>query len=192
MFGLFKSNEEKKLAFFNKLRTETAIKLKKSFMNSVIISNGYNELVNEEFVGSKGKFGYDKTNPIPINGLDNLEAYFDKIRYKYASIDDINSFSFPSISFQRTDENDVSKIGSSKNEKVSVKSLSIPNIKGHIDVYNIFSFDNKKLAMLYINSYSLKTSNKIPEKFFHRDNVPVYKDGKLILAAVKSGKLKVS
>ena len=192
MFGLFKSNEEKKLAFFNKLRTETAIKLKKSFMNSVIISNGYNELVNEEFVGSKGKFGYDKTNPIPINGLDNLEAYFDKIRYKYASIDDINSFSFPSISFQRTDENDVSKIGSSKNEKVSVKSLSIPDIKGHIDVYNIFSFDNKKLAMLYINSYSLKTSNKIPEKFFHRDNVPVYKDGKLILAAVKSGKLKVS
>ena len=192
MFGLFKSNEEKKLAFFNKLRTETAIKLKKSFMNSVIISNGYNELVNDEFVGSKGKFGYDKTNPIPINGLDNLEAYFDKIRYKYASIDDINSFSFPSISFQRTDENDVSKIGSSKNEKVSTKSLSIPDIKGHIDVYNIFSFDNKKLAMLYINSYSLKTSNKIPEKFFHRDNVPVYKDGKLILAAVKSGKLKVS
>ena len=126
MFGLFKSNEEKKLAFFNKLRTETAIKLKKSFMNSVIISNGYNELVNDEFVGSKGKFGYDKTNPIPINGLDNLEAYFDKIRYKYASIDDINSFSFPSISFQRTDENDVSKIGSSKNEKVSAKSLSIP------------------------------------------------------------------
>ena len=59
-------------------------------------------------------------------------------------------------------------------------------------MYNIFSFDNKKLAMLYINSYSLKTSNKIPEKFFHRDNVPVYKDGKLILAAVKSGKLKVS
>lgn len=192
MFGLFKSNEEKKLAFFNKLRTETAIKLKKSFMNSVIISNGYNELVNDEFVGSKGKFGYDKTNPIPINGLDNLEAYFDKIRYKYASIDDINSFSFPSISFQRTDENDVSKIGTSKNEKVSAKSLSIPDIKGHIDVYNIFSFDNKKLAMLYINSYSLKTSNKIPEKFFHRDNVPVYKDGKLILAAVKSGKLKVS
>tara|TARA_B110000003_G_C16537231_1_gene491221 strand:- start:12 stop:590 length:579 start_codon:yes stop_codon:yes gene_type:complete len=192
MFGLFKSNEEKKLAFFNKLRTETAIKLKNSFMNSVIISNGYNELVNEEFVGSKGKFGYDKTNPIPINGLDNLEAYFDKIRYKYASIDDINSYSFPSVSFQRTDENDVSKIGSSKNEKVSTKSLSIANIKGHIDVYNIFSFDNKKLAMLYINSYSLKTSNKIPEKFFHRDNVPVYKDGKLILAAVKSGKLKVS
>ena len=64
MFGLFKSNEEKKLAFFNKLRTETAIKLKKSFMNSVIITNGYNELVNDEFVGSKGKFGYDKTNPI--------------------------------------------------------------------------------------------------------------------------------
>ena len=192
MFGLFKSNEEKKLAFFNNLRTETAIKLKKSFMNSTIISNGYNDVVNDEFVGSKGKFGYDKTNPIPINGLDNLEAYFDKIRYKYASIDDINSFSFPSVSFQRTDENDVSKIGSSKNEKVSVKSLSIPNIKGHIDVYNIFSFDNKKLAMLYINSYSLKTSNKIPEKFFHRDNVPVYKDGKLILAAVKSGKLKVN
>jgi hypothetical protein len=193
MFGLFKSKEEKTLAFFNKLRRNTIIKLKKSFMNSAIISNGYNDVINDEFIGSKGKFGYDKTNPIPINGLDNLEAYFDKIRYKYASVADIKSFSFPSVSFQRTNENDDTKVGDTKNENVTAKSLSIEEIKGHIDVYNILiPFNNKKLAMLYINSYSLKTSNKIPEKFFHRDDVPVLRDGKLILAAMKSGKLKVN
>ena len=64
-------------------------------MNSAIISNGYNDVINDEFIGSKGKFGYDKTNPIPINGLDNLEAYFDKIRYKYASVADIKSLIGP-------------------------------------------------------------------------------------------------
>jgi len=39
--------------------------------------------------------------------------------------------------------------------------------------------------MIYISSYSLKTSDKIPKGFFHREDVDVLKDGKLLALASK-------
>ena len=94
------------------------------------------------------------------------------------------------IRSQRTSEDDVSEIGSLKkdDDSIVVSSTRSPNIKGAIDVYNLFSSGNKKMAKIFVCCYSLNTSNQIPEKFFHRNDVPLLQDGKLLLAAIKSGK----
>ena len=190
MFGIFKSQKEKRDVFFKNLRAQTLVKEVKSQMNDTILSLTISEVKDGKFVEIKGEFGYDKSNPIPINGIDNYPAYFDKIRYKYASINDKTKFSYPPIVFQRTSEDDVSEIGSLKkdDDSIVVSSTRSPNIKGAIDVYNLFSSGNKKMAKIFVCCYSLNTSNQIPEKFFHRNDVPLLQDGKLLLAPIKSGK----
>ena len=92
----------------------------------------------------------------------------------------------PFINFIRTSESDNSKLGSKKpSEEVAASSTSSPNIEGHIDVYNLYSYSSEvKLAKIYVNCYSLKTSNKVPDGFFHRDNVPAIQDGKALMEAM--------
>ena len=59
--------------------------------------------------------------------------------------------------------------------------VNADNIKGTVDVYNIYSISNRLLAKVYINSYSLKTSNKVPTGFYHRDEIPSTQDSKVLL-----------
>ena len=77
-------------------------------------------------------------------------------------------------------------IGSNKpNDSVVASSTSSPNIKGPIDVYNLYSINGKMLAKIFVNSYSLKTSNKVPEGFFHRDEIPAVRDTKVLIELLK-------
>jgi len=110
----------------------------------------------------------------------------DKLRYKYTSKSSSGSYTFNPIDFQRTSDSDSSEIGSKKpSSEPAVSSTSSPKIKGYIDVYNIYTISGQKLAKIYINCYSLKTSNKIPEGFIHRDDTPAEKDSKALIELMK-------
>jgi hypothetical protein len=108
-----------------------------------------------------GEFGIEKSNPIPIYGIDNIENYFSKLRYND------ESGKWLPITYLRTNENDQSKLGSSKPIEEGLSySTSAENIGENIDVYNIYTFDGKhKLAMLFIHCYHWKSSNKAPIGF---------------------------
>jgi hypothetical protein len=185
--GLFdflkpKSAEERQREKFERVRSETIIKEQPSQMNEFILMSDHDDSGLDENPNGFGRFGLDKTNSVPINGLDNLYAYMDKIRYKYVSQNNGNRTYNP-IVFARTSENDNQKIGDPKAEgELLASSLNVDNIKGTIDVYNLYSIGNKLLGKIYINSYSLKTSNKIPEGFFHRDAIPATQDSKILIS----------
>ena len=133
-----------------------------------------------------GKFGLESSNPIPIYGIDNIPAYMDKLRYKYTSKSGSGTSTYNHITFMRTFDSDNSKIGSKKPDSEGGGSAtSSKNIEGNIDVYNLYSLNNEKLAKIYVNCYSLKTSDKVPEGFFHRDKVPAIKDSKAMMEAMK-------
>jgi hypothetical protein len=190
--GLFdflksKSPEEKKAEKFNKIRMLSIIEEKRSIMQEMIISSEHDETLLDENPNGIGEFGLDKTNPIPINGIDNIPAYMDKLRYEYTSMSGSGTKTYNPVTFQRTIDSDETPIGSSKqlNEPIAA-SVSVPNIKGHIDVYNLYSFGGNKLAKIYINCYSLKTSNKVPNGFVHRDTTPAIQDGKVLMEFVKN------
>ena len=190
--GLFdflksKSPEEKKAEKFNKIRQLSIIHEKRSMMQEMIISSEHDDSFLDENPNGIGEFGLDKTNPIPVNGIDNIPAYIDKLRYEYTSVSGSGTKTYNPVTFQRTIDSDESLIGSSKpvNEPIAA-STSVPNIKGHIDVYNLYSFGGNKLAKIYINCYSLKTSNKVPNGFVHRDSTPAIQDGKVLMELVKN------
>lgn len=190
--GLFdflksKSPEEKKVAKFNEIRLLSNIQEKRSIMQQMIISTEHDDSLLDENPDGIGEFGIEKTNPISVNGIDNIPAYMDKLRYEYTSVSDSGTKTYNPVTFQRTIDSDETPIGSSKtlNEPVAA-STSAPNIKGHIDVYNLYSFGGEKLAKIYINCYSLKTSNKVPIGFVHRDGTPAIQDGKVLMEFLKN------
>jgi hypothetical protein len=179
-----KSAEKRQREKFERVRSETIIKEQPSQMNDFILMSDHDNSLLDENPNGIGRFGLDKTNPIPVNGLDNLDAYMDKIRYKYVSEKNGNTTYNP-IVFMRTIENDNQMIGDPKaDDELLASSLNVDNIKGIIDVYNLYSIGNKLLVKIYINSYSLKTSNKIPEGFFHRDKIPATQDAKVLMAVM--------
>ena len=182
-----KSPEEKKEERFNKIQLLSTIQEKRSIMQELIISSEHDDSLLDENPNGIGDFGLDKTNPIPVNGIDNIPAYMDKLRYEYTSMSGSGSKTYNPITFQRTVDSDETPIESSKpiNEPIAA-STSAPNIKGHIDVYNLYSFGGNKLAKIYINCYSLKTSNKVPSGFVHRDSTPAIQDGKVLMEFVKN------
>jgi hypothetical protein len=190
--GLFdflksKSPEEKKAAKFNEIRLISTIQEKRSIMQEMIISSEHDDSLLDENPGGIGEFGIEKTNPIPVNGIDNIPAYMDKLRYEYTSMSGSGTKTYNPVTSQRTIDSDETPIGSSKplNETIAA-STSAPNIKGHIDVYNLYSFGGEKLAKIYINCYSLKTSNKVPKGFVHRDSTPAIQDGKVLMEFLKN------
>ena len=182
-----KSPEEKKEERFNKIQLLSTIQEKRSIMQELIISSEHDDSLLDENPNGIGDFGLDKTNPIPVNGIDNIPAYMDKLRYEYTSMSGSGSKTYNPITFQRTVDSDETPIESSKpiNEPIAA-STSASNIKGHIDVYNLYSFGGNKLAKIYINCYSLKTSNKVPSGFVHRDSIPAIQDGKVLMEFVKN------
>ena len=143
-------------------------------------------LFKDENPDGEGPFGLTKSNPIPVHGIDNIPAYMDKLRYRYESKSRSDAYSFNPIDFVRTSDSDKSKIGSKKpNAPVFASSTSSPNIKGAIDVYNLYSISGEMLAKIYVNSYSLKTSNKVSDGFFHRDEIPAVRDTKVLTELLK-------
>ena len=189
IFDVFKrkSTVDRNIDYLQKLRKKTIIYEKKSVMHDMILMSAHDNSMQDVNPLGTGKFGLEKSNPIPIYGIDNIPAYMDKLRYKFTSKSGNGSVSYPFISFVRTSDSDNTKLGSKKPlEELPVSSTSSPNIEGYIDVYNIYSYSSETLlAKIYVNCYSLKTSNEVPDGFFHRDNVPIIQDGKLLMQAMK-------
>jgi hypothetical protein len=188
IFDMFKrkTRAEKNLIFFQKLRKQTIVSETKSVMHEVIISDEHDSSGLDQDPNGEGEFGLVKTNPIPVYGIDNIPAYMDKLRYEYTSKSGSGTTTYNQVDFVRTTDTDQSSIGSKKPTTEPVaSSTSSPNINGHIDVYNLYSVGDAKLAKVYVNCYSLKTSNKIIDGFFHRDEVPAEKDSKVLLEAMK-------
>ncbi len=181
-----KTTAQKNAQHLEKIRKKTIIHEKKSVMHDIIIKSPHDNSKKDINPFGSGKFGLEPSNPIPVYGIDNIPAYMDRLRYKYTSKSGSGTSTYNHITFMRTNEYDNIKIGSKKPESEGkASSTTSKNIKGHIDVYNLYSMDNTKLAKIYVNCYSLKTSNKVPEGFFHRDKVPAIKDSKAIMEAMK-------
>jgi len=189
--GLFdflkrKTQAEKNEIFFQKLRKKILVKETKSAMHGMIVSSPHDSSCMDEHPNGEGEFGLVKSNPVPIYGIDNIPAYMDKLRYEYISKSDSGTKSFHHIDFVRTSDSDDSVIGSKKpSSNPGASSTYSSKIEGHIDVYNIYSIDGEKLAKIYVNCYSLKTSDKIVKGFIHRDQVPAVKDSKVLMEAMK-------
>jgi hypothetical protein len=83
-----------------------------------------------------GEFGYDVTNPIPVNTVFGNTAYLGKLR----TLDGVK------IRYER--------LGSTRAE----------NINYPIDIYNIFRGE-EKIATLYISPYNKKNSGIAPKGF---------------------------
>jgi hypothetical protein len=133
--GLFdflksKSPEEKKVAKFNEIRLLSIIQEQRSVMQEIIISSGHDDSFLDENPSGIAEFGLDKTKPIPVNGIDNIPAYIDKLRYEYTSVSGSRTKTYNPVTFQRTIDSDETLIGSIKpsNEPTSA-STSTPYIK---------------------------------------------------------------
>lgn len=188
LFNLFKKKTlaEKNAERAKKIRNRIIIHEKHSMMHQMIISVPHDASFKDENPDGEGPFGLTKSNPIPVHGIDNIPANMDKLRYRYESKSRSDAYSFNPIDFVRTSDSDKSKIGSKKpNAPVFASSTSSPNIKGAIDVYNLYSISGEMLAKIYVNSYSLKTSNKVPDGFFHRDEIPAVRDTKVLTELLK-------
>ncbi|MEY2792044.1 MAG: hypothetical protein RJA76_36 [Bacteroidota bacterium] len=183
-----KSDEQRKLEEFNKVRDEITIRETKSLMQEFIQLTDHDDSLLDINPNGIGKFGLEKTNPIPINGLDNLEAYLDKLRYQYISQKQ-GITTYNPVTYLRTMDNDGFQIGDDKPiEDIPASGIQVDNIKGTVDVYNLYSISNKLLAKIYINSYSLVTSNAVPEGFHHRDQIPSTQDSKVLIAIMAKNK----
>ena len=188
LFDFFKGKtpEEKKLEKFLKIRENTKIKEKKSLMHSMIIMVPHDNSLKDENPNGTGEFGLVKTNPIPVYGIDNVPCYMDKLRYEYTSKSGSGTKTYNPVLYVRTSDSDKSAIGSKKPEtNPAASATTSPNISGNIDVYNIYSMGGEKLAKIYINSYSLKVSDRVPVGFFHRDDTPPMQDGKVLTEFLK-------
>ncbi len=181
-----KTTAQKNAEHLERLRKKTIIHEKKSAMHALIVMAPHDSSRQDSHPLGVGKFGLESSNPIPIYGIDNIPAYMDKLRYKYTSKSGSGTSTYNHITFMRTFDSDNSKIGSKKPDSEGGGSAtSSKNIEGNIDVYNLYSLNNEKLAKIYVNCYSLKTSDKVPEGFFHRDKVPAIKDSKAMMEAMK-------
>lgn len=83
-----------------------------------------------------GEFGYDLTNPIPVNTIFGNTAYLSKLR----------TMNGIKVTYNR------------------IGSFSSPISDKPVDGYEIFSND-EKIAVLYIDPYNKKNSNKAPRNF---------------------------
>ena len=189
LFDFFKSKtpEEKKLEKFLKIRENSKIKEKKSLMQPIIAMAPHDDSLKDENPKGTGEFGFEKTNPIPVYGIDNVPAYMDKLRYEYTSKSGSGTKTYNPVIYVRTSDSDTSAIGSNKPETDPVASgTTSPNISGNIDVYNLYSMGGKKLAKIYVNSYSLRVSDKVPKGFFHRGDTPPMQDAKVLTEFLKN------
>jgi hypothetical protein len=81
-----------------------------------------------------GRFGLDPTNPIPVNGIGGGYMYLDVLKDQKGN----------AITYSR------------------IGSMSVDNIKGLIDRYEIYDSADLKLCDLYLSPYNQKNSTKRP------------------------------
>jgi hypothetical protein len=185
LFNFFKSPEQRRIDLFKQLKRKHDKMECKSQMQEIFIMSPHDDSGCDYNPKGFGRFGLDKTNPVPINGIDNIEAYMDKLRYEHF-LSQSGQVVYIKPIFQRTSVDDKLKLGELKsNNEIKLSSLEVENILGLIDIYNIYSIENILIAKLYINVYSLKTSNNIPEGFYHRDKIPILQDARLIVEESK-------
>ncbi len=91
----------------------------------------------DEIPEGTGKFGWDLTNPIPVNGIPANNMYLSQLVTEEGG----------AITWQRKG------------------SHSAANIGGMIDKYEIFDSKTKSLGFLYISPYHKKISTKAPAGF---------------------------
>jgi hypothetical protein len=131
-------------------------------------SDGVCECYKGEFEKESNDFGLSPNNPIPVYGIINIPNYMDKLRYKYISKTNKDSYTYNHIQYVRKG------------------TYTATNI----DIYDIFgALDAEKsnlLATIYVHAYHLKTSNKIPKGFVHKDDIPANKDGKYLLKIMEN------
>ena len=154
---------------------------KKSAMHDMIVSTNPNACKKDQIPTGIGEFGLEKTNPIPVYGIDKVGFYMSKLRYKYTSKS--GTVVYYPVQFKRTNEFDNSPIGSPMSEADSKQSsCSVENIGNYIDSYNIYSFDgSRKLCMVFIHSYHLKTSDAVPSGFVNSKDISKNQDGQRII-----------
>lgn len=102
------------------------------------IMNSVNEEETDQdtLLNGYGEFGFDVTNPIPVNTILGNTAYLGRLR----TLDGIK------VTYER------------------IGSVSSPISKNPIDAYEIFA-NGEKIAKLYIDSYNKKNSQKAPKNF---------------------------
>jgi hypothetical protein len=91
----------------------------------------------DEIPQGYGKFGLEKTNPIPVYGVPSNETYLTSLRTKNGE----------RLRWRR------------------VGSIEISNIVKPIDEYEIFNAEGNTIAFIYLSPYHWKTSKKAPEGF---------------------------
>jgi hypothetical protein len=93
--------------------------------------------MGDEIKHASGAFGYTATNPIPLNGIDNINNYFEKLRL----------ITGESFAFKRIGREDP-------------ETLPFP-----VDVYEISNAETEVVATLYVYAYHGQNSAKVPEGF---------------------------
>lgn len=165
---------------YNFIRLLTSVQEVPSEMADYILSQPHDESGLDENPDGYGRYGLDVSNPIPVHGIDNIKAYMDRLRYAPEPASNEERIFYP-VTYQRTTARLHSPLGSPFPEgRITMGATSSPNIKGKIDVFDVYSIKGRKLAQLFVNCYSLVTSNKVPEGFFHRDTIDPSSDYKVI------------
>jgi hypothetical protein len=131
---LYTVSEEK---FFNRKTKEPSL-----FESMSLLNEQATEL--DEIPQGYGRFGFDKTNPIPIKHIIDSEFYLGDLKTKEGE----------KTSFER------------------IGSVKAPNIEMPIDAYKIYSKDTM-ITTLFLSPYHKKTSTKAPENFIIRGKEPV-------------------
>ncbi len=98
---------------------------------------GADAATGDEVGNASGQFGFDPTNPIPVNGIDMIDDYFSKLKLVTGEL----------ISYTR---------------KGSMLTGNLPN---PVDVYQIFNAESENIATLYVYAYHGRMSGKAPQGF---------------------------
>lgn len=123
--------------FFNRKPKEPGL-----FESMSLLNKQATEL--DEIPQGYGKFGLDKTNPIPIKHVIDSGFYLGDLKTKEGE----------KITFER------------------IGNVAAPNIEMPIDAYEIFCND-RMITTLYLSPYHKKTSTKAPDNFYLRGKEPI-------------------
>lgn len=127
--------DEKKSSLLSEIMNSEFFKTMQK-VTEMTINNNTQATELDEIPEGIGRYGLEKTNPIPVRGVMGNTAYLAKIRTKEGV----------KVKYNRT--------GST-----SAKNINMP-----IDVYEI-SADGKFLDTFYLSPYHKKNSEKAPEGY---------------------------
>ncbi|MFN3557318.1 MAG: hypothetical protein ACK4VN_15265 [Bacteroidales bacterium] len=131
--------EEEAIKILNILvfNTENFSKATDFLAEMVAANSGLASDAPQEHENEKGRFGYDLTHPIGVNGIDRINAYFSRLRLLTGE----------SIVWER---------------RGSVISEDLPF---PVDQYEIFNSDGQSIAHLFVYAYHGKMSERAPQGF---------------------------